>query len=257
LYLTSLRGRFVVGIRRFAGVVVGLAAVAALLSGLGPSGTEVTDVLRAPQQAVDHSGPDAVVLSLVTALGWLTWAWATLGLLLTAAGELPGTLGAVGRLLARNVLPGAARRAAALTLGIGLGVHGPLMGAPTLAADPVPASTAAPFPDTPVPDWPSSRPADPAAPPSAPPPAGGAVPDWSGGSGRDGHVVAAGECLWQIAAVQYRAGTGTEPTDAVVADAVRAWWGTNAGVIGPDPDLIHPGQLLRPPTDPSPTPESR
>jgi hypothetical protein len=28
---------------------------------------------------------------------------------------------------------------------------------------------------------------------------------------------------------------------------VHAWWVANAGVIGPDPDLLLPGQVLRPP----------
>jgi hypothetical protein len=32
-----------------------------------------------------------------------------------------------------------------------------------------------------------------------------------------------------------------------VAAAVQAWWRTNAAVIGPDPDLLLPGQVLQPP----------
>jgi nucleoid-associated protein YgaU len=32
-----------------------------------------------------------------------------------------------------------------------------------------------------------------------------------------------------------------------VAAAVDAWWHANAAVIGPDPDLLLPGQVLRPP----------
>jgi hypothetical protein len=29
---------------------------------------------------------------------------------------------------------------------------------------------------------------------------------------------------------------------------VDAWWSANADVIGPDPDLLLPGQVLQPPT---------
>ena len=41
------------------------------------------------------------------------------------------------------------------------------------------------------------------------------------------------------------------PTDGrEVAGAVHAWWSANAAVIGPDPDLLLPGQVLTPPAPP-------
>jgi hypothetical protein len=51
-------------------------------------------------------------------------------------------------------------------------------------------------------------------------------------------VVRPGDSLWAIAS---RAGTADIPA------AVGAWYRENRGVIGPDPDLILPGQHLREP----------
>jgi nucleoid-associated protein YgaU len=63
-------------------------------------------------------------------------------------------------------------------------------------------------------------------------------------------VVVRGDCLWHIAADRLRQQQGRAPTDGEVALAVRAWWTANAAVIGPDPDLLLPGQVLRPPSPP-------
>lgn len=63
-------------------------------------------------------------------------------------------------------------------------------------------------------------------------PAGGAV------------VVHAGDNLWSIAA----ATLGPYATDVEVAAAWPAWYRANRTVIGPDPNLILPGQVLRAPT---------
>jgi len=57
-------------------------------------------------------------------------------------------------------------------------------------------------------------------------------------------VVVAGDCLWRIAA---RA-LGLDATNAEILAATNAWYQQNRDVIGPNPDLIHPGQVLtRPP----------
>ena len=102
---------------------------------------------------------------------------------------------------------------------------------PASAADAGVASTGGALPDWPVaaaarsavPDWPSA------------PPAAGA------------HVVDRGDCLWHIAGDRLLAATGRVPADGDVAVATEAWWQANAAVIGPDPDLLLPGQVLRPP----------
>jgi outer membrane biosynthesis protein TonB len=58
--------------------------------------------------------------------------------------------------------------------------------------------------------------------------------------------VRAGDTLWEIAAAHLPAGSG----DAAVAAAWPRWYEANRDVIGPDPDVIHPGQVLTAPGAP-------
>jgi nucleoid-associated protein YgaU len=58
--------------------------------------------------------------------------------------------------------------------------------------------------------------------------------------------VRAGDTLWEIAAAHLPAGSD----DAAVAAAWPRWYEANRDVIGPDPDLIHPGQVLTAPGAP-------
>ncbi|TCI95683.1 LysM domain-containing protein [Aeromicrobium sp. IC_218] len=62
------------------------------------------------------------------------------------------------------------------------------------------------------------------------------------------HVVRGGESLWAIAADHLPAHAGSDD----VARSVRHWHAANRAVLGDDPDLIHPGQRLRPPTKDTP-----
>ena len=55
-------------------------------------------------------------------------------------------------------------------------------------------------------------------------------------------TVQRGDCLWDIARRRL-----THPTPTRVATDWPRWWRTNRGVIGPDPDLVQPGQRLTPP----------
>ncbi|MFC5260775.1 LysM peptidoglycan-binding domain-containing protein [Kribbella qitaiheensis] len=57
------------------------------------------------------------------------------------------------------------------------------------------------------------------------------------------HVVQPGESLWSIAAAEL----GPAATDEAVATRWPQWYAANRRLIGPDPDLIHPGQVLRTP----------
>ncbi len=69
--------------------------------------------------------------------------------------------------------------------------------------------------------------------------------DWpahSRSSQRGAVTVRPGDCLWDIAR-RRRA----HPTPSRVATDWPRWWHTNRDVIGPDPDLVLPGQRLRPP----------
>ena len=56
-------------------------------------------------------------------------------------------------------------------------------------------------------------------------------------------TVAAGDTLWDIAAVQL----GPVATSADIAAEWPRWFVANRQVIGDDPDLIYPGERLAPP----------
>jgi hypothetical protein len=217
-----------------------MGAIAVVLATLTAPVPAMTSSLAAAQRTADTQGPDVLIVSAAGLLAWAVWAWGVLGLALTAASALPGLAGSAARLLVHVALPGGARRAAALLLGLGLGVAAPLAGAlvPGLA----PPASAATSADQTVPDW-----------PLPPPPARSApVPDWPTGpeSSAPERVVVRGDCLWHIAADALLGDLGRLPTDGEVATAVPAWWSANVDVIGPDPDLLVPGQVLRPPGPP-------
>lgn len=53
-------------------------------------------------------------------------------------------------------------------------------------------------------------------------------------------VVRAGDTLWSLTARHL----GQDASDAEIAAAWPRWYEANARVIGPDPDLLHPGQVL-------------
>jgi hypothetical protein len=230
-----------VAVRRLVVTTAVMAAVAVGLRALTPDLAAVLSGGGDLQSLVDTAGPEALLLAGVAAVAWAVWVWGALGLALTALSALPGLVGAAAGLVLRCVVPASGRRAAALALGIGLATAPALTGCAT-AAPQSPAvvvaaavATTAPAVEE-VPDWPAGTPAD-AAP---------ALPDWPAPAPAD-HVVLRGECLWTIAAADLRARAGTEPADAQVAVAVGRWWSANAAVIGPDPDLLLPGQVLRPP----------
>ncbi|UFU02173.1 LysM peptidoglycan-binding domain-containing protein [Ruania suaedae] len=80
----------------------------------------------------------------------------------------------------------------------------------------------------------------------SPPAPGGpsrAAPDRAPG----GHQVAPGESLWSIAADAL----GPGATTADIAEAWPRWYAANRDVLGPDPDLIHPGDHLVAPSEES------
>jgi nucleoid-associated protein YgaU len=233
-------------IRRLVVTVTAMAAIAVVLVLLTPPLAVMAEALSAPQRTVDSQGSDVLISAAVGLLAWLVWAWGALGLMLTAASALPGLVGGAARLAVQVVLPAGARRSAVLLLGLGLGVAAPVMGAAWPAFAPV-ASAATPGAAD-APDWPVAvAGADP-------------VPDWPTGNEsapeaatepiESGRVVVHGDCLWHIAADSLLGELGRLPTDGEIAAAVDAWWSANAEVIGPDPDLLLPGQVLRPPGPP-------
>lgn len=122
----------------------------------------------------------------------------------------------------------------------------PTTPAPRTAAHPSPAPPTAAHPSPAPPSAAHPRPASPtAAHPRPVSPTGHAVPDdqRSNATGGESVRVEPGDSLWLIAAK--RLGTGA--SDADVAAAWPRWYAANAQVIGDDPSLIRPGQMLHAP----------
>jgi nucleoid-associated protein YgaU len=230
-------------IRRLVVTAAAMGGVAVVLGALTPAFPAMTAAVAGAQRTVDTQGADVLIASAAGLLAWAVWVWGALGLVLTAAAAVPGAVGGGARVLLHVALPAGARRSAALLLGLGLGISAPIAGvalsalAPTasaaVAVQDVPDWPASDLPATPVPDWPGATPA-------------GHSPSDEPGE----RVVVRGDCLWHIAADSLLGQLGRLPSDGEVAAAVDAWWHTNADVIGPDPDLLLPGQVLRAPGPP-------
>lgn len=101
---------------------------------------------------------------------------------------------------------------------------------------PTPAESGAAPP--PAPGWTPSRPVQ------RPQPAPSLVTSGSESHHGSDIVVHRGDTLWDIA----RRHLGPDATDAEVAHAWPAWHEANRAVIGDDPAVILPGQILRPPS---------
>jgi nucleoid-associated protein YgaU len=78
----------------------------------------------------------------------------------------------------------------------------------------------------------------PPPPPTAPPPTAPSQP--APPAAADRYVVRAGDCLWRIAANRL----GGRPTNRAIDLEWRRIYRANRAVIGPDPNLIHPGTAL-------------
>src|SRR4051794_31341000 len=228
-------------IRRLLLTAAAMAAIAMALTALAPPFPAMAEALTDPQRTVDRAGADTLVLAGAGLLAWLCWAWGALGLALTAASGVPGLLGCVARAALYVVLPAGARRSAALLLGLGLGVTGPVLGTLSPSA---PAAAAAVTVGTPGPaDSPIAAFADRAGTPA--PPAPGAAAAGPGG--------AAGPAAWPIAAFAARSGT---PAPERPGDAVPAW--PAPGLAG-GPDDVVPDwpEEPAPGTAPDPAPAQR
>jgi nucleoid-associated protein YgaU len=229
-------------LRRLVVTAAAMGLVAVALAALTPPVTVMAAALTSAQRTADTVGPDALVIAAAGTLAWAVWAWGVLGLTLTAASALPGILGSAARLATHVVLPAGARHGAAMLLGLGLGVAGPLVVTSTVLTTPAVAAVPAA-----VPDWPAAPAPGPATARSVDP-----VPDWPGAApapapAMASHVVVRGDCLWHIAAAWLLEHLDRPPTEAETARAVHQWWTANADVIGPDADRLLPGQVLRAP----------
>jgi nucleoid-associated protein YgaU len=108
-------------------------------------------------------------------------------------------------------------------------------------------------------DWPStatpSKAARPAhghraAPAASPKTGASGVPAHPSAPAPDRHVVVVrrGDTLWAIAAAHLPG----DVDDAAIAAAWPRWYAANRAVVGPDPDLLLPGQRLHAPDPLSP-----
>lgn len=216
---------------------------------------------------------DALAALLARGLLWSLAAWALLGLAAAAAAHLPGTVGRAGRAVLIMVVPRALRGSLLAALSAGLAL-GPVVsagatpaaasrpnvpaaqssGGPAVPASAVPASAPAgsqadPTASLPAPRWPgsliASQPSRPGS--SSAPTAQPGTPATTGPAGQPAKTVtvAPGDSLWVIA------GRWISPPDdpAATGAAWPKWYAANRAVIGADPDLIRPGQVLRAPSE--------
>jgi hypothetical protein len=217
-------------------VVVGTSLSLTCLLAAGPRWRElpsrrddVLDWLRAD--------PERAVGTGCALLGWLLVGWLCLGVAVSGLAVLPGAVGRLATPVARRVAPRVVRRAVEVAVGVTLAA----VPGPALATTAGSAAPAGPAP-VPVTDTGTRAPAAPGTPtgwpdldrastPPPAPPTAAAV------------TVRSGDTLWGIAG---RA-LGPGAPAAAVADSWPRWYEANRTVVGPDPDLILPGQVLRPP----------
>jgi len=201
------------------------------------------DALRSA--AGGGQSPDVVLGGLAALSAGLLLAWLTLGTILAALGSLPGAVGGLACRGSARFTPALLRSAVAAMVGTALVVGS---GATAASADPVvaaaphsgaPSASATGWPD---PGW---VPSPPPAPPSTPPGDVGLV-SAAGSSARSvdqGMVVRRGDTLWVIAGRHLERGASA----AEIAHEWPRWYAANRALIGPDPDRLVPGQILRPP----------
>lgn len=230
-----------------------LAGVLLLREGVSRAGAAV--------RAAGPAGRPDQLLAVPAALAaGLLLCWLGTGVALALAGALTrrDRVARAGARLLPRLLHGllAAALGGALVLGAGpdalaAGSPSPSPAAPagTSTAPARPASAAlgpaygspAPAPDLPDPGW---TPQQPPAPPVLPAADVGLVSAHGrAGPVEDRVVVRRGDTLWAIAARHLGAGASA----GQIAREWPRWYAANRAVIGPDPDLLRPGQHLRPP----------
>ena len=219
-----------------------ITADAAVLVLARPDVPRLAHDLSAPTDWVARVGADGAAATLATGALWCLAAWVAVGLLVCLGAVLPGACGRMAVRSARRVLPAAVYRLVAGAAGLGVllspvaaGASAP--GAPAATSAPAPAwpsdspLPAPAWPATPAPALPHATPAPPVRAP-APAPAPATV------------VVRPGDSLWSIAAAHLPRAAGPPQ----VAREWPRWFAANRPVLGADPDLIRPGQVLHAPT---------
>ena len=250
-------------------VIAALSGVTAVFGHIGLA----ADPARLDGLVASVSGLGAAALS-----GWLA-----LAIVISALATLPGAIGRVSTRAAGRVTPAAARRVVHLVLGVSVAagtaslpvvasaapqqqthaarleigsaddemfaalphVSRPAQdtmhtatttSAPSHPSEAAPPSTPGWTPSIPAPSPTASKPGPDVAVVSTPPRNAEAVPGEV--------VVRRGDSLWAIAARVL----GPSAGEAEIAATWPQWFDANRAAIGPDPDVIRPGTVLRPPT---------
>lgn len=209
--------------------------VVALCVALGPSLSDVRQLVADPQRFINTAGADRAVVILVGGVLWLSALWLAAALCAVAASSLPGICGHAGERIALSISPALLRRAVGVAIGVSF----------LPIATPVASANAPAYSVSAVAQLPSD--------------AGGngsihfdgADVDWpiaaqetststGPGSGPSSIVVQAGDCLWTLVAEHLGEGASI----AQISAEVERWWEANAELIGSDPDRLTPGQVL-------------
>ncbi len=255
-------------IRGLKGVVV-LAAVAGLGLLLRWATADSIDA------ATSHDLTSMASLA-IGAVAWIAYGWLTLALLVTVLEQTPGTIGRAASAIATRITSQTTR--VLLRSALGAAAITPLTLTPThaTAVTTQPASTTHSPPThsaddsgdwrgTEVPssvrltEKPKPKPTGRTAVPEKSPGGRVVVPDrptsgaptrythlQSGQLARPGsRVVKFGDSLWSIAAAEL----GPTATAEAIAARWPHWYAANRQLIGPDPNRIHPGQVLTAPKE--------
>jgi len=240
----------------------------ASLVGAAAVGSIFLTTARATWAAISAAGPADLadgILLVVALVGAALSLWLGLGMALSALSAVPGALGRACGQLAGQVAPAAVRKVVAFILGTTLTAafvpgtaladigHVPLRPAVVAAARRLMSglSEAAPvasFRDD------SRAPRDMDSVDAAP------LPVWSTSSPRGPRhnrehvpprsiVVHRGDTLWSIAARRL----GASATAADIDAEWHRWFAANRDIVGADPNLILPGQVLHAPPPPRAT----
>lgn len=201
------------------GLAIAVVALRWLTSGL------VTAVHRGGTTLDEAIGLAAVVGC------WLCVAWFGLAVVCAVVGELPGAAGRACGAAADLVTPWTLRTIVVAGLGLTL-ANGP--GAAAAAGSGVASLDRAPETTAELNGWTVGTADEQWAPSLDLPPLDRPADDGSP------VVVQPGDCLWSIAARWL----GGHPADAQIAAAWPRWYDANRSVIGPDPNLLQPGQVL-------------
>jgi hypothetical protein len=234
--------------------------LAALVAGYAAAVLGLRWASTGPWIQLRHSGPasfETLVSATAAAGAWLCLAWLTVGFTVATLAALPGAAGRWCAPLSLRIAPAIVRRLACVVFGgmiiSGGGVAGPLPAmaapSPSLPGADVAASSGVPAAGTSLPDLDRPEPGPVAKPPA---PRRESAVHIATGRLRAPEVehevvVRNGDTLWGIAARHLSA----DASVAEIAAEWPRWYEANRRVIGTDPDLIRPGQRLRPPAEPS------